>query len=282
MNGVSAIFDAPGPRGRRWITMITAISLIAIAFALFMAGRQFQISGQLDPAKWSLFLVPANQRFFLTAMRNTALAAAGGAAIALPLGLVLALGRLSRFRIVRAPATGVIEFFRAVPLLLIILVFMFALPKYGMNPNLYWKLVIPIGLCDGATIAEVFRAGILSLPRGQKEAGLANGLTDNQTFWNVVFPQAVRIVVPSLVAQVVILLKDTTLGYIVSYTEMQYQAQVFYSFHSDLSIIVSTLLVVSLLYVILNVSISAVARWLERRLGTPRAVRQAAANDLAQ
>jgi len=282
MNGASAIFDAPGPRGRRWITIFTVISLIAIAFALMMAGRQFQINGQLAPEKWSPFMVPANQRFFLRAMGNTALAAAGGAAIALPLGLMLALGRLSRFRIVRAPATAVIEFFRAVPLLLIILVFMFALPKYGMNPNLYWKLVIPIGLCDGATIAEVFRAGILSLPRGQKEAGLANGLTDNQTFWNIVFPQAVRVVVPSLVAQVVILLKDTTLGYIVSYTEMQYQAQVFYSFHSDLSIIVQTLLVVSLLYVVLNVSISWVARWLEKRLGTPRAVRQAVAIEMAQ
>jgi len=282
MNGASAIFDAPGPRGRRWITLFTVISLIAIAFALVMAGRQFQINGQLAPEKWSPFLVPANLRFFLRAMRNTALAAAGGAAIALPLGLLLALGRLSRYRVVRAPATAVIEFFRAVPLLLIILVFMFALPRYGLNPNLYWKLVIPIGLCDGATIAEVFRAGILSLPRGQKEAGLANGLTDNQTFWNIVFPQALRVVVPSLVAQVVILLKDTTLGYIVSYTEMQYQAQVFYSFHSDLSIIVQTLLVVSLLYVVLNVSISWVARWLERRLGTPRSVRQAATMEMAQ
>ena len=282
MNGASAIFDAPGPRGRRWITLFTVISLIAIAFALVMAGRQFQINGQLAPEKWSPFLVPANLRFFLRAMRNTALAAAGGAAIALPLGLLLALGRLSRYRVVRAPATAVIEFFRAVPLLLIILVFMFALPRYGLNPNLYWKLVIPIGLCDGATIAEVFRAGILSLPRGQKEAGLAAGLTENQTFWNIVFPQAVRVVVPSLVAQVVILLKDTTLGYIVSYSELQYQAQIFYSFHSDLSIIIQTLLVVSALYLALNVSISTFAHWLEKRLGTPRSVRAKVALELAQ
>jgi len=282
MNGASAIFDAPGPRGRRWVTIFTIISLIAIAFGLMMAGRQFQINGQLAPEKWAPFTVAANQRFFLTAMRNTALAAAGAAALALPLGLVLALGRLSKLRIVRAPVTAVIEFFRAVPLLLIIFVFLFALPKYGLNPNLYWKLVIPIALCDGATIAEVFRAGILSLPRGQTEAGLANGLTDKQTFWNIVFPQAVRVVVPSLVAQVVILLKETTLGYVVSYAEMQYQAQIFYSYHSDLSIIIQTLTVVSLLYVILNISISWVARWLEQRLGTPRAVRQAVAIEIAQ
>jgi len=282
MRGSSAIFDLPGPRGRRWIQLTTAVSLVLIAVAVGLAVRQFQVNGQLDAARWQPFTVAANQRFLLKAMGNTALAAAGAAAIALPLGLLLALGRLSGHRVLRAPATAVIEFFRAVPLMLIIFVFLFALPVYGLNPSLYWKLVIPIGLCDGATIAEVFRAGILSLPRGQKEAGLATGLTDTQAFWSIVFPQALRVVVPSLVAQVVILLKDTTLGYVVSFGELQDQARVFYSYYSDLGIIIQTLLVVSLLYVVLNVAISAFARWLDQRLGTPRSVRQAAATELAQ
>ena len=113
-------------------------------------------------------------------------AAAAAAAIALPLGAVLALARLSENRPIRWIGTAIIEFFRSIPLLLLIYIFFIALPRYGVNPDLYWKLVIPIGLCSGATIAEVFRAGVLALPKGQTEAARSLGFSRRQLLTRMV------------------------------------------------------------------------------------------------
>ncbi|MEA4945428.1 MAG: amino acid ABC transporter permease [Propionicimonas sp.] len=260
--GGSAIFDAPGPRGRITVVWVTVLSILGIVAAGWLAVRQFAINGQLDPGKWAEFAQWPTQRYLLGAFGNTLLAAGGAAAIALPLGLLLALGRLDSRRPLRWAATAVIEFFRAIPLLLLIYIFFVALPQYGLNPDLFWKLVIPIGLCSAATVAEVFRAGVLALPKGQSEAGAVIGLTDSQTFRYVIFPQAVRMVVPSLVAQVVILLKDTTLGYVVSYSELQHSARVLVASTGHL---IQTYLVVSVFYVLINIAISGFARWLDQR-----------------
>lgn len=262
MSATSAIFDAPGPRGRRLIVVLTALSVLAIVAAATLAVRQFAINGQLDPSKWVEFTEWKTQRYLLLALVRTSLAAAGAAAIALPLGLLLAVGRLSQVKPLRWTATAAIEFFRAIPLLLLIYIFFVALPQYGLNPDLFWKLVIPIGLCSGATVAEVFRAGILALPRGQAEAGAAIGLTPSQVFRLIEFPQALRMVVPSLVAQVVILLKDTTLGYVVSYSELQHSARVLVASTGHL---IQTYLIVAAIFVAINIGISAFARQLDRR-----------------
>ena len=95
-----------------------------------------------------------------------------------PLGVVLALGRLSTVRPVRWLSTGYIELFRSVPLLLLIYAFLLALPRFGINLPILWKLVVPIILVNVAVLAEVFRAGILSVDRGQFEAAAALGLRD--------------------------------------------------------------------------------------------------------
>lgn len=248
--------------------MITLVSLVLIALLIFVAIRQFWVNGQLEPAKWEQFLNPGIQWYLVKALGNTLLAAAGAAAIALPLGLVLALGRLSKNRGVRWSSTIIIEMFRAIPLLLLIYIFFIALPQYGINPDLFWKLVIPIGLCAGASIAEVFRAGILALPKGQSEGALSLGLSEAQTFWNVIFPQAVRMVVPSLLAQVVILLKDTTLGYVVSYGELQNSAKVLVASSGNL---IQTYLIVTLVYIAINVLISKSAERIDRRFQRRRA-----------
>lgn len=270
MSAVSAIFDAPGPRGRRLIVVLTTLSVLAIIAATALAVRQFAINGQLDPAKWAEFTQWKTQLYLLRALGNTTLAAAGAAAIALPLGLLLAVGRLSDAKPLRWAATALIEFFRAIPLLLLIYIFFVALPQYGINPALFWKLVIPIGLCSGATVAEVFRAGVLALPGGQAEAGAAIGLTPAQIFRLIEFPQALRMVVPSLVAQVVILLKDTTLGYVVSYSELQHSARVLVASTGHL---IQTYLIVAVIFVVINIGISSFARQLDVWTRTRRRTR---------
>ncbi len=258
----TVLFDAPGPKATARIRVATIISSAAIvaffAYAIYLFGS----NGQLAASKWDTFTQWPIIRYLLKGLGNTLLAAAGSALIALPLGVVLALMRLSKTRWIRWIGTGIIEFFRSIPLLLLIYIFFIALPKYQINPDLYWKLVIPIGLCSGATIAEVFRAGILALPKGQTEAAEAIGLTRLQTMRYVIFPQAIRLVMPSLLAQVAILIKDTTLGYAVSYSELQYSAKVMVSNTGDL---IQTYLVVTVVFVLVNLAITRTADIWSRR-----------------
>ncbi|WP_394941743.1 amino acid ABC transporter permease [Psychromicrobium sp. YIM B11713] len=265
---MSALFDAPGPRARRRVRWLTAISILLTLTLLVLAYAQFYRSGQLAPSKWAEFRTSSSWSYLLSALGNTALAALGAAVIALPLGLFLALGRLSKAKFLRWPCTAVIEFLRAVPLLLIIYIFMSGLPNYGVNPDVFWKLVIPIGICSGATIAEVFRAGVLALPKGQNEAAIALGLSKAQALRIIVLPQAVRIVLPALIAQVVILLKDTTLGYVVSYGELQQASSVLVASTGHL---VQTYLIVTVIYIGLNILISQAASAIDRRLSRRRA-----------
>jgi len=275
MSAGSAVFDLPGPRGRAIIRVVTAVSVVAIAAAVAFGVYLFQVNGQWEWRRWELMTQWPIIQFVGKAFGRTLLAAGAAAAIAVPLGVVLALGRLNANRAIRWTAVVVIEFFRAVPLLLIIYIFFFALPKYGINPDLFWKLVIPIGLCEGALIAEVFRAGILALPKGQSEAGAAVGLTNAQTFRIIIFPQALRMVVPSLVAQIVVLLKDTTLGYAVSYAELQNSAQLLTNINP--ASLVQTYLVISAIYVLVNIGISTVARTLDKRWVARRSARSESA-----
>ncbi|TNU73578.1 amino acid ABC transporter permease [Miniimonas arenae] len=262
-----ALFDTQGPRGRATVRIVTMLSVVA-AFALAaLVYWQLYRTGQLAPSKWRTFIQPGTLRYFADALRNTALAALGAAAIGLPLGLVLALGRLSRRRWLRLPSTAVIELFRAVPVLLVIYVLMFALPAYGIRLSIYAKLVIPIGLCAAAVLAEVFRAGVLAVPRGQTEAGLAVGLREGLVMRIVVFPQALRMVIPALVAQSVVVVKDTAFGYVVSYPELMQSGKVLVANTNDL---IQTYLVITLVYVVVNVLISAFAQRLERRMNRAR------------
>lgn len=270
MSVEQALFDAVGPRARRRIRVVTVLSVLALAGLFTLAYAQFYRSGQLAPSKWRELYDPVNIRYLGTALGNTARAAGMAALISLPAGLVMALGRLSPVRPLRWAATAYIEIFRAVPVLLIIYIFLSALPQYGINPDVFWKLVIPISLCASATLAEVFRAGVLAVPRGQTEAGLSIGLTRGQTSRLVILPQALRMVVPALVAQGVILVKDTTFGWVVSYAELQQASRVLVATTHDY---VQTYLVVAVVYIVINVIISHLAQRLDTTLARRRSGR---------
>jgi glutamate transport system permease protein len=183
------------------------------------------------------------------------------AVIALALGLVLLAGRLARPRLVRWPSVAVIEFLRGTPTLLLIYVCFLVLPAAGIKLSTYWMLTLPIGLSTAAVVAEVYRAGVLAVPRGQTDAARSLGLTEVQVFRLVVFPQAVRFIVPALVAQLVIVVKDTTFGYIVTYGELMQNAKVLIANYHAL---VPVYLVVAVLYCLVNYAISRASRRLNR------------------
>jgi glutamate transport system permease protein len=267
MRTEQVLFDTVGPRAQRRVRIITALSVVALLAVVGVAYWQFYRSGQLAPSRWAELYEPTTVRYMVRALGFTAWAALGAGAIALPLGLLLAIGRLSGTALVRWPATAAIEIFRAVPVLLIIYIFTSALPQYGVNPEVYWKLVIPVGLCAAAVIAEVVRAGVLAIPRGQSDAAASIGLTESATFRLVVLPQAIRVIIPSLVAQAVIVVKDTTFGYVVSYGELMQSGRVLVATTGDL---VQTYLVITVVYIVVNMAISRFAQRLDRVLAARR------------
>jgi glutamate transport system permease protein len=168
-------------------------------------------------------------------------------------------------------AAGYVELFRSLPLLLLIFAFLLALPPLGLNLPIFWKLVVPIVMVNVAVLAEVFRAGIRALDRGQFEAAAAIGLTHWQSMRIVVLPQAIRMMAPALVAQLVSLLKDSTLGYVVSYPELMKQAN---GLTVYTHLLVQTFPIVACIYVAINLLLSQLAHWLERRSQRrPRAAR---------
>lgn len=262
------LFDEPGPRGRARIRVATVVALVLVALLVAGAIRQFAVNGQLAPYRWQFFTYTAIvQRLVVDGIGNTFLATAVAAVVAFPLGLVLALGRIARGRIVRRLCTGWIEFFRSMPMILVVYAFLLALPRFGLVLPVFWMLVVPMILVSSATTAEVFRAGIRAVDRGQWEAAQSLGMGPGLVMTQIVLPQAFRIVLPTLLTGLVSLLKDSTLGYVVSYGELMQQGKELVAYYHYM---IQTYLVIALVYVLINWLLTRLASWLQRRMGTRR------------
>ena len=261
------LFDTPGPRGRRRQRVanaaVVAVVLVAIGYAIW----QFSEQGQLAGAKWATFRLWSTWKFLLKGLWFSVYAALGTALVGGVLGLTLAVARLSRLTPLRWMAGTYVEIMRTVPALLLIYLTLFGLPKYGINLPLYWKLVLPLAASGAATIAEVIRAGIGSIPAGQSEAGLALGLRSSQVMRKVLIPQGIRRVTPSLVSEAVSILKNTSLGYVVSYYELLFSGKILANYTH---VLIQTYLVVAVIYLVVNGSLSKWARVLQARVDARR------------
>ncbi len=264
------LFDLPGPRARARIRIATVIGTVLVvalvAFVLFRLGR----NGQLDPQRWSVLFDPASgvPQALGQALLRTLRVAAVAMLFATVLGLLLAVGRLSDHRAVRIAVTTVIEFFRAIPLLVVIFALYFVLPSFGIRLSTYAALTIGLVLYNMAVLAEIFRAGILSVDRGQSEAAYGIGLRKSQVMRLVLLPQAVRRMLPVLVAQLVVLLKDSSLGFIIGYFELLRQARSLVEFFTPRfgnEYTFQLYVAAGLIYIIVNVLLSQLAKYIERR-----------------
>lgn len=275
------LFDVLGPRGRRRTRVATVGVVVVLAGLLWLALRQFAVNGQLDAAKWQPFTSPPILRFLLVGLGGTLQATAVSALLAFPLGAGLALLRLARSAPLRWPAAAYVELFRALPVLLLIYVFLLVLPQFGLRLPLFWQLVIPIVMSGSASAAEIFRAGVLALERGQSEAAYSLGLSYWQTMRSIVLPQVVRQLLPVLITQLITLLKETTLGYVVSFPELLHNGQTLGEYTQTL---IQAYLVVALVFVLTNAGLSQLAVVLDRRLGSRgrRALRSAGSASGAQ
>ncbi|MGI9118911.1 MAG: amino acid ABC transporter permease [Acidimicrobiales bacterium] len=262
------IGDELGPRGRRRTRVATVVAGTVLAAVVVVAVRRFAAEGQLNGELWAPLADPAVLRFLLGGLANTLKAAAVAMAGAVAVGALMALSRLAQNRPLRWAAGVYVEFFRGFPLLLLILFSAFGLPRLGVDLPLFWYLVLGLAVYNSAVLAEVFRAGILSLDRGQSEAAYAVGLTYRQAMATVVLPQALRRMVPAIVSQLVTLLKDTSLGFFIQFEELLRRGQLTGGFDGNL---LQALLAVAAIYIAVNLVLSRLARRLEvrqrRRLG---------------
>lgn len=270
MSGANVLFDAPGPKARRLSRILSAVfGLLLLAGLAWVvvtlnAPREsggITLPGMFDPSRWDIVADPEMWTFVITTgVWGTLRAAAVAAVLAILLGIVLSLLRSSRSRWIRIPTAVVIEFFRGMPVLLMML---FILLVAGTGQ--YWAVVAALAVYNGALIGEALRAGLAALPRGQQEAALSLGMRHLQSKLLVEFPQAFRQMLPIIVAQLVVLLKDTSLGYIVGYPELlRVTMNNLSSFYGNRYLF--TLFLITLaLYLIMNLTLSWFARWLARR-----------------
>ncbi len=277
------LFDLPGPKARarqRIGTVIGAVVVLAIiAFVLVRLGR----NGQLDPQRWAVLFDPNSgvPQALGKALVRTLQAAAVGMVLATILGLLLAVGRLSDRPWVRGPVSTYIEFFRAIPLLVVIFTLYFVLPTFGVSISAFAALTGGLVLYNSAVLAEIFRAGILSVDRGQSEAAYGVGMRKSQVMTLVLLPQAVRRMLPVLIAQLVVLLKDTSLGFIIGYFELLRQARSLVEFFTPTfgnQYTFQLYVAAALIYIIINVALSQLAKLVERR--TRRNKKAAATTDV--
>jgi glutamate transport system permease protein len=267
----SVLFDAPGPRARRRnnvITLVAALVLLSIIYAIVMRlNKADQFQGKLwdpflDPKVWTKLILPG--------LLGTLKVSLVAAVLALVFGVLFGLGRLSDHWWIRLPSGAVVEFFRAIPLLLLIF-FIFSGPPTIANafnrefPEVTAFAAVAIGLTlyNGSVLAEIFRAGIHAVPKGQSEAAYAIGLRKNGVMRLVLVPQATTAMLPAIISQLVVLLKDSALGWIVAYEDLLNAG--FRHIGSRYGNLIPAAIVITLIYIAINLALSRLAQWLEAR-----------------
>ncbi|MFJ7047281.1 amino acid ABC transporter permease [Streptomyces sp. NPDC101112] len=264
----SVLYDAPGPKAKKRNIVYTVAFVAVMALVAWWLVSVMVDKGQFEWAKWKPFTTSeAWETYLLPALGNTLKAAALALVIALPLGALFGIARLSDHKWVRVPAGVVVEFFRAIPVLILML---FANELYASFTDVsndirpLYAVVTGLVLYNASVLAEVVRAGILSLPKGQTEAAQAIGLRKGQTMTNVLLPQAVTAMLPAIVSQLVVIVKDTALGgALIGYAELLRSVRTMSGFYAN---VIPTFIVVAVLYILLNFLLTSFASWLERRI----------------
>ncbi|MEU9375715.1 amino acid ABC transporter permease [Streptomyces sp. NPDC048255] len=265
----SVLYDAPGPKAkvRNWI--YSGVFVVLLGLALWWILSVMAEKNQLDADKWTPFVTETEiwTTFLIPGLLETLKAGAIAIVIAIPLGALLGIGRLSDHAWVRIPVGAFVEFFRAIPVLMLMLFgsalyVQFSTVSSDVRP--LYAVVTGLVLYNAAVIAEIVRAGVLSLPSGQTDAAKAIGMRKGQTMVYVLIPQAVTAMLPALVSQLVVILKDTALGgSLLGLAELLSMNR---QISANYSNTIATLVVIALLYIAVNFALTSFASWLEGRV----------------
>ena len=268
----SVLYDAPGPKARARSRVISVVGVIIILagltwLVLALGAPKPSANGAIqpgmwDPTRWDALLDVEVWRTLGRGALATLTMAGVAAFFALILGVVFSFLSSADHAAIRVPTTVVLEFVRGMPVLLMMLFILLV-----FSTGSFWAGVAALSVYNGAIIGEALRAGINSLPRGQREAGLAIGLTPIATRFRIEFPQAFRQMLPIIIAQLVVLLKDTSLAFVVGYEELLrsglYTMTNFFGQRYQFSFF----LIVLAIYLAMNLSLSWLARVIARRSG---------------
>lgn len=269
MSAQSVLFDAPGPKARRRHLILTVISaVLAVALIAFIA-MQLHAKNQFNPIMWKPFASGATwTQYILPGLWGTLKAAAVSVVFAMIFGLVFGMGRLSQIKPVRWVCGVIVEFFRSVPVLLMMFfVFLYLARNMGIPGTTasFWAVVIALTLYNGSVIAELVRSGVHQLPKGQSEAGLAVGLTPAQTLRSIELPQALTAMLPALMSQLVVIVKDSALGTALPYFELITASRQLGSARAN---ILQAYVVAALVFILVNWILTIAAGRLERYIAT--------------
>ena len=262
----NVLFDVPGPRALLRHRYIGVATLLVVAAIVTFIVYRFIATGQFSAAKWELFTFPLVQAAIFGAMLATLKAFGLAALLSLAVGIILMVGRVSKHKWISVPTYLFIELFRAIPLLILMMIMYYGLPPLGVTfVTPFVAVVTGLTLYNGSVLAEVFRSGIESLPKGQSEAAYAIGMRKTQVMRMILLPQAVRAMAPVIVSQLVVVLKDTALGFIVTYQELLFLAKFYGSQTRYDSPIIPAALIVATIYIALCLLLAGVAKMIEMR-----------------
>ena len=264
----SVLYDTPGPRAKRRNLLLSVVFVLLLALLAWWVWQKLDDKGQLKWALWQPFTTSeAWTTYLLPGLGNTLKAAALAMVIALPLGAVLGMGRMSDHTWVRIPAGWVVEFFRSIPVLLLMLFaqeFYVRSTEVGSDERPLYAVVTGLVLYNASVLAEVVRAGVMALPKGQTEAAYAIGLRKGQTMTGILLPQAVTVMLPAIVSQLVVIVKDTALGGVMlQFTELLTARGTLAANYAN---VIPSFVVVAVVFIVLNLALTTFAAWLERRL----------------
>jgi glutamate transport system permease protein len=267
----SVLYDAPGPRARLRNNVLTLVSLVVVLGIAYVIIAKLDEEGQFAGKLWEPFVQADTWTdFIIPGLKGTLVAAAVATVLALAFGVLFGVGRLSDHSWIRVPSGAVVEFFRAIPLLLLIF-FIFSGPATIANafqreiPTItaFTALVIALMLYNGSVLAEIFRAGIRAVPKGQSEAAYAIGLRKNGVMRLVLVPQATTAMMPAIISQLVVLLKDSALGWIIAYEDLLNSG--YRLIPAQYGNLIPAAIVITIIYVAINMVLGYLAHWLERR-----------------
>lgn len=284
MSTQQVLFDIPGPKARSRHLIYGIVGSLAILALLALAGVRMAEKGQFEAAKWTPFLESSTWTFYLLpGLSATLKAAAVAVVLSMIVGIGLAMLRMSDIRVVRWASGVFVEFFRAVPVLIMMIFtwqmlvknstmvrFAEALGISGSEAT-FIAVVVGLVLYNGSVICEIVRNGVGSLPGGQREAGLSIGLSSAQVRRSILVPQALTAMLPALVSQIVVITKDSALGYIITYPELLSRTRQLGSANANTLV---AYLVAAVIFILINYAITKLAEWIEgrqrrRRRSTP-------------
>lgn len=261
------LFDVQGPKSRRQMNVLTAVVVTLLVVFASAGVAQLSASGNFAAERWEGVINMSVLAYLGGGLQLSLLSGLVSGLLAAPLGIALTVARLSRSRFLSAMARWWTELTRAIPVLLVIYFVQLLLPVVGVHTPVFWQLVLPLAIYHIAILSEIFRAGIESVPPGQREAAEALGFRSSRIYQLFVLPQATRIVLPSLITQFIRLFKDTTFGFIVTYPELLTRGKTIGEYTGNLF---QTYSVVLVIYLVVNLLLAALARDLDRRMRAPR------------